>query len=173
MPCLPTHPTDWKCLDEVWKADYVCFFSVEPRVIFTTRQLLPATKKDVLPSYRDSNVIYQFVCHCDSQYVGRTSQRLEERIKQTFQDPSSILLPRTTAKAFSALARPTFSHNNFTNPPLVNIFLTMPNALFITTTTNFLFSLEVALLFTCLLLKRLSLNLLIPFCVNKKNSSAL
>ena len=59
-----------------------CFFSVEPRVIFTTRQLLPATKKDVLPSHHHSNVIYQFVCHCDSGYVGRTSQLLEERIKQ-------------------------------------------------------------------------------------------
>ena len=38
-----------------------CFFSVEPPVIFTTRQLLPATKKDVLPSHHYSNVIYQFV----------------------------------------------------------------------------------------------------------------
>ena len=59
-----------------------CFFSVKPRVIFNTRQLLPAIKKDVLPSHHHSNVIYQFVCHCNSQYVGRTSQRLEERIKQ-------------------------------------------------------------------------------------------
>ena len=58
-----------------------CFFSVEPRVIFTTRQLLPATKKDVLPSHHQNNVIYQFVCHCDSRYVGRTSQRFDERIK--------------------------------------------------------------------------------------------
>ena len=22
--CLPTHPMDWKCLDKVQKADYVC-----------------------------------------------------------------------------------------------------------------------------------------------------
>ena len=62
---------------------------------------------------------------------------------------------------------------NFTNPPLVNIFLTMPNVPFITATKNFLFSLEVALPFTFLLLKRLSLNLSIPFCVSKKNSSTL
>ena len=41
-----------------------CFFSVEPRIVFTTRQLLPATKKDVLPSHHQNNVIYQFVCHC-------------------------------------------------------------------------------------------------------------
>ena len=50
-----------------------CFFFVEPRVIFNTRQLLPATKKDVLSSHHRVNVIYQFVCHCDSRYVGRTS----------------------------------------------------------------------------------------------------
>jgi len=55
-----------------------CFFSVEPRVVFTTRQLLPATKKDVLPSHHQNNVIYQSVCHCDSRYVGCTFQRLEE-----------------------------------------------------------------------------------------------
>ena len=24
VPCLPTHPMDWKRLDEVQKADYVC-----------------------------------------------------------------------------------------------------------------------------------------------------
>ena len=65
-----------------------CFFSVKPRVIFNTRQLLPAIKKDVLPSHHHSNVIYQFVCHCDSRYVGCMSQHLEEQIKQ--HDPRSI-----------------------------------------------------------------------------------
>ena len=59
-----------------------CYFAVEPRVVFTTRQLLPPTKKDVLPSHHCSNLVYLFVCHCDSRYVGRTSQRLQERIKQ-------------------------------------------------------------------------------------------
>ena len=135
-----------------------CFFSVEPGVVFNTRQLLPAIKKDVLPSHHHSNVIYQFVCHCDSRYVGRTSQRLEER----------ILLPRPTAKVFPALARPTHSHNNFTNPPLVNIFLTTPNVLFTTATKNFLFSLEVALLFTFLLRKQLSLNFSTPLLCKQK-----
>ena len=46
----------------------------------------------------------------------------------TFLDLSLILLPRTTAKAFPALAKPTFAHNNSTNPPLVNIFLTTPSS---------------------------------------------
>ena len=43
---------------------------------------LTCNQKDVLPASHHSNVIYQFVCHCDSRYVGRTSQRLQERIKQ-------------------------------------------------------------------------------------------
>ena len=72
-----------------------CFFSVEPRVIFNTRQLLSTTKKDMLPSHHYSNVIYQFLWHCDSRYVGRTSQRLEERIKQHV--PRSITNPRALA----------------------------------------------------------------------------
>ena len=149
-----------------------CFFYVKPHAIFNTRQLLPAIKKDVLPSHHHSNVIYQFVCHCDSRYVGRTSQRLEERIKQHIPRSSLILLPRPTTKVFPAPARLTHAHNNFMNLPLVNIFLSTPNALFTTATKNFLFSLQVAL-FTVLLLKRLSLNLSIPFCVSKNNSSTL
>ena len=28
------------------------------------------------------NVVYNFSCHCDSQYVDRTSQRLQDRIRQ-------------------------------------------------------------------------------------------
>ena len=40
------------------------------------------TKKDVLPAHHHNNIIYQFVCHCNSQYVGRKSQSLQEYIKQ-------------------------------------------------------------------------------------------
>ena len=59
-----------------------CYFAVEPCIVYTTRQLLPAAKKDVLPAFHQSNIVYQFLCHCDSRYVGRTSQRLQQRIKQ-------------------------------------------------------------------------------------------
>ena len=72
-----------------------CFFSIKPHVIFNTQQLLPAIKKDVLPSHHHSNVIYQFVCHCNSQYVGCMSQHLEERIKQHI--PRSISNPPASA----------------------------------------------------------------------------
>ena len=44
--------------------------------------MLPAAKKDVLPANQRSMVIYEYVCHCDSRYVRRTTQRLQERIKQ-------------------------------------------------------------------------------------------
>ena len=59
-----------------------CFSAVEPRVVYSTNELLSAINKDVLPALQKSNVIYQFSCHCDSRYVGRTSQRLQDRIKQ-------------------------------------------------------------------------------------------
>ena len=56
------------------------FFAVEQRVIFTSCPLLPVTKKDVLPALLLINLVYNFLCHCDSQYVGHTSQRLQDRI---------------------------------------------------------------------------------------------
>ena len=59
-----------------------CFFAVEPRVVCSTNEPLPATNKNVVPALQKSNVIYQFSCHCGSRYVGRTFQRLPDRIKQ-------------------------------------------------------------------------------------------
>ena len=35
-----------------------------------------------MPTLQKSNGIYRFSCHCDSWYVDRTSQRLQNRIKQ-------------------------------------------------------------------------------------------
>ena len=84
---------------QITSAVKCCFFSVEPCVIFNTRQLLPAIKKDVLPSHHHSNVIYQFLCHCNSWYVGCMSQQLEERIKQHV--PRSITNPRASANCQS------------------------------------------------------------------------
>ena len=59
-----------------------CYQAVEPRIIFTTRKTLPAIHKDVLPSLQQSMVVYQYVCRCDCWYVGRNSQRLQDRINQ-------------------------------------------------------------------------------------------
>ena len=36
----------------------------------------------ILPAIQKSFAIYEYKCHCDSRYVGRTAQRLQDRIKQ-------------------------------------------------------------------------------------------
>ena len=57
------------------------YLAVQPRVIFTSRRLLPSVNKDVLPTSQISNVINEFKCRCEALYVGRTAQRLADRIK--------------------------------------------------------------------------------------------
>ena len=59
-----------------------CYQAVESCIIFTTRKILPAVHKNVLPSLQQSMVVYQCVCRCDWRYVDRTSQRLQDRINQ-------------------------------------------------------------------------------------------
>ena len=44
--------------------------------------MLPTIRKDVLPTKQHIMVVYQYVCHCDYRYVGPTSQRLQDRMKQ-------------------------------------------------------------------------------------------
>ena len=59
-----------------------CYYSVSLRIIMQSRPILPSAKKDVLPTLYKSNVIYHYSCHCDSEYVGRTSQRFHLRRDQ-------------------------------------------------------------------------------------------
>ena len=59
-----------------------CFSAVEPRVVCSTNELVSSTNRDVLPALQKSNVVYQFPCYCDNQYVGRIPQRLQDKIKQ-------------------------------------------------------------------------------------------
>ena len=44
--------------------------------------LINAHVKDRTPTLDKSNVIYKFLCSCESMYVGRTTQRLQARVKQ-------------------------------------------------------------------------------------------
>ena len=67
---------------QVKSAVQTCYGAVSPRLIFSSQCMLPAAKKDVLPANQRSKIIYEYVCHCDSRYVGRTTQRLQKRIKQ-------------------------------------------------------------------------------------------
>ena len=61
-----------------------CYGSVSTPLVFTSKRMLPVTRKDVLPSIQKSFIIYEYKCRCNSRYVGRTSQRLQDRIKQHF-----------------------------------------------------------------------------------------
>ena len=66
-----------------------CFSAADLRVVHITRSLFSPNHKDVLPSTSFNNVIYKYTCRCDAVYVGRTSQRLSDRIKQHV--PQSLL----------------------------------------------------------------------------------
>ena len=61
---------------------YRCYHAVKLRPIFTTRTAFNSTHKDKLPIFKQSMLIYRFVCQCSSTYIGRTCQRLEVRIRQ-------------------------------------------------------------------------------------------
>ena len=67
---------------EVKTAVESCYGSVSTRLVFTSKRMLPVTRKNALPIIQKSFVIFEYKCHCDSRYVGRTSQRLQDRIKQ-------------------------------------------------------------------------------------------
>ena len=58
--------------------------------------MLPAAKKDLLHANQRSMVIYEYVYHCDSRYVGRTTQTLQEHIKQHV--PTAIRQRTTPAR---------------------------------------------------------------------------
>ena len=79
-----------------------CFFAVEPCIVYTTRQLLRAAKKDVILALYQSNIVYQFLCHCDSWYMGCTSQRPQLRIKQH--------VPKTILQEHISQDRSTLTH---------------------------------------------------------------
>ena len=67
---------------EVKTAVESCYGSVSTRLVFTSKRMLPVAHIDVLPIIQKSSVINKYKCHCDSRYVERTSQRLQDRIKQ-------------------------------------------------------------------------------------------
>ena len=70
---------------EVKTALESCYGSVSTRLIFTSKRMLPVARKDVLPTTQKSSVIYEYKCHCDSRYVGRTFYRLQDCMKQHVQ----------------------------------------------------------------------------------------
>ena len=58
--------------------------------------MLPSAKKDSVPTTQKSCVVYAFSCRCEARYVGRTTQRLADRIKQHI--PTSIRKKSSTVR---------------------------------------------------------------------------
>ena len=75
-------------------------------MVYRTRVMLPSAKKDSVPTTQKSCAVYEFSCRCEARHVGRTMQRLAERIKHHV--PTSIRKKSYTARAKS----PRFCKNN-------------------------------------------------------------
>ena len=73
---------------QIKKAITKCYATVSPRLVFSSRKIIPSIRKDSVPTTQNSLVVYEYSCRCDARYVGRTSQRLCDRVKQHV--PSSI-----------------------------------------------------------------------------------
>ena len=74
-------------ISEVYRKQLVkavegCFSNVKLRTIFGTKTLFNGPPKDRTPTLDLQNVVYKFVCRCDSVYVERTTHRLQKRIKE-------------------------------------------------------------------------------------------
>ena len=58
--------------NQINKAITSCFYAVKPRVVYSTRVMLPSAKKDSIPITQKSCVLYEYSCRCEARYVGRT-----------------------------------------------------------------------------------------------------
>ena len=65
-------------------------------MVYNTRVMLPSTKKFSVPTTQKSCVVYESFCRCEARYVGRTTQRLADRIKQHV--PTSIRKKSNTVR---------------------------------------------------------------------------
>ena len=51
-------------------------------MVYNARVMLPSAKKECVPTTQKSYAIYEFSCQREARYVGRTMQRLVDRIKK-------------------------------------------------------------------------------------------
>ena len=75
-------PASQSFAEKVASSVYRCYHAVNFRPIFTTRTAFNSTRKDKLPIFKQSLLIYKFECWCSSTYISRTCQCLEVRIRQ-------------------------------------------------------------------------------------------
>ncbi|CAH8502173.1 unnamed protein product [Dicrocoelium dendriticum] len=58
------------------------YFAARLRIVFHNNPLLTKPLKDRLPPLTRSMIIYQYSCSCGAQYVGRTTRRLSQRVRE-------------------------------------------------------------------------------------------
>ena len=58
------------------------FASATLKSWFTTSALFSLNLKDKVPSHDQSMVVYSFSCCCAAEYIGRTTRRLSQRIRE-------------------------------------------------------------------------------------------
>ena len=80
---------------------YHCYHAVNLRPIFTSMPTFNSTNTDKQPIFKQSNLIYKFVCRCNSTYIGMTCQRLKVRVRQHIS--RSLLSGRLTSGHFQAI----------------------------------------------------------------------
>ena len=129
----------------------------------------PSTKKDVFPAFQHSNIIYQYLCHYDSRYVGRTSRWLSDKIKQHV--PKCIRTGQFSQdrSALSPSKSSNYSVSHYSRL-LVNTSSIISCTHFITITIDSPYFPLVALLSISPLWRLLSLELFNLTSVDKKNS---
>ena len=87
--------------DKIASSVYRCYHAINLRPIFTTRPAFNSTNKNKLPIFKQSNLIYKFVCRCSSTYIGMTCQCLEVKVRQHI--PRFILSRRLTSRHSQAM----------------------------------------------------------------------
>ena len=75
-------PDSQSFADKVASSVYRCFYAVKVRSVFATKAVFNSIHKYVLPIFNQSLLIYKFKCWYNSTYIGRTSQRLEVKVRQ-------------------------------------------------------------------------------------------
>lgn len=61
---------------QVFQSFQLCYFLANSQLDFTSQPMMKSIYEDVLPHHHISLVIYNFKYQCDSEYIGRTNQRL-------------------------------------------------------------------------------------------------
>ena len=75
-------PASQSFAEKVASSAYRCNYAVNVRPIFTTWTAFNSTRKDKLPIFQQSLLMYKFECRCSLTYIGPTCQCLEVRIRQ-------------------------------------------------------------------------------------------